>query len=385
MPLHPESIPLSLYVHFPWCVRKCPYCDFNSHASPASLPVANYFSSLKANLFNLQRFVQSRPLISVFFGGGTPSLIAPHYIEEFLDHLAHRYHLASDAEITVEANPGAADSDYFGGYHAAGANRISIGAQSFTDRHLRSLGRIHSAEDIAVAIQRAQDAGFENFNLDLMYALPDQDPLNLRDDLERALSFRPRHISIYQLTLEPGTHFGKFPPELPAEDRVSDMEQIIAGAVESAGYDHYEVSAYSLAGYRCSHNLNYWTFGDYLGVGAGAHSKISLPGGITRMENTRQPNLYMKQVLSGKSYVKTHAVENSALPLEFMLNALRLSSGFSRAIFEQRTGLTFDAVKPPIRTLCSSGLAAFTGDQVQLTHFGGQFLDNVLEAFVDCQ
>ena len=325
--------PLSAYVHLPWCIRKCPYCDFNSHEAGGELPETDYLAALRRDLEAQTQMVASRPLRSVFFGGGTPSLISAATVDAILRALEEAFGFEPGIEITLEANPGASDARRFTGYREAGVNRLSIGAQSFDDAQLRRLGRIHAAHEINDAFAAARSAGFDNINLDLMHGLPAQRPAGAEGDLTLALALEPTHLSWYQLTIEPNTGFHKRPPALPNDDVLADIEDAGFAMLAAAGYARYEISAFARAGYECRHNLNYWRFGDYLGLGAGAHGKHTLADGtLFRTTNTRLPRDYLNAVTP----TRTTDVEEDFF--EFMLNALRLTTGFSPQLFTARTG-----------------------------------------------
>ncbi len=371
----PALPPASLYVHIPWCVRKCPYCDFNSHNRPGEgLPELAYTNALIEDLDCDLPLLQSRRLQSVFFGGGTPSLFAAESIHTFLQALRDRGLLEADAEITLEANPGTAERQRFRDYADAGVNRLSIGVQSFSDALLRNIGRIHSAAEAHAAIEMARAAGFDSFNIDLMYGLPDQSPLQLSADINAALEHQPAHISWYQLTIEPNTVFHRRPPQLPDEDATEDAWLHSAGQLAGLGYENYETSAWSQPGYACRHNLNYWRFGDYLGVGAGAHGKITQDGKILRTRKTRQPDAYLVCDFSDKRH--TTVVPEAELPGEFLMNALRLGEPFSAAQFEQRTGLSLQCIAEFLHRARDRGL--MHEDQLQVTPLGRRYLNELL-------
>jgi oxygen-independent coproporphyrinogen-3 oxidase len=379
------SPPLSLYVHIPWCVKKCPYCDFNSHAQNGALPVDEYVAALLADLDrDLAAFahVRLRPLHSIFFGGGTPSLFAPDAIARILDGVAARLDLPRDAEITLETNPGTVEHGRFDGYLGAGVNRISFGVQSFDDDKLRRLGRIHSAMEVDRAVKSAQDAGYANINLDLMYALPEQTLDGALDDVERALALRPTHVSHYQLTLEPNTLFAVRPPRLPDEDSAWDMQEACQARLAAAGYAQYEVSAYAQDGRRCAHNLNYWAFGDYLGIGAGAHGKLSGAGGVRRRWKIRSPHAYLQHAGTPQRTGGDETVTAEQLPFEFMLNALRLNDGVPLVDFSARTGLPLDAIAAPLREAHARGWLVDDPDRLQATPLGQRFLNDLIEVFL---
>ncbi|HEY0231851.1 MAG TPA: radical SAM family heme chaperone HemW [Dokdonella sp.] len=380
--------PLSLYVHIPWCVKKCPYCDFNSHAQNGALPVDAYIDALLADLDrDLHDFgmaVGARPLHSVFFGGGTPSLFAPEAIARILDGVAARIALPDAIEVTLETNPGTVEHGRFDEYLRAGVNRFSFGVQSFEDDKLRRLGRIHSAAEAERAIQLARDAGVDNFNLDLMYALPEQTLAAAIADIERAIALRPTHISHYQLTLEPNTLFAAQPPPLPDEDSAWDMQEACQMQLAAAGYAQYEVSAYAQAGRECVHNLNYWHFGDYLGIGAGAHGKLSASadGRIARTTKLKLPRSYLERAERGEAFGSAADVAPSQRPFEFMLNALRLNAGVEWRVFEQHTGLTRAALDAPVAAAYARGWLLDDRARLQPSESGRRFLNDLIALFM---
>jgi len=373
--------PLSLYLHFPWCVRKCPYCDFNSYTLNGSLPEAEYLQALLRDLREQAALPQvaGRPLTSIFMGGGTPSLFSPAAIGRVLEEARALIGFAPDIEITLEANPGTIERGRFAEYSAAGVNRVSLGAQSFGAQQLQELGRIHSAAETIRAAEELHAAGVGNFNLDLMYGLPRQDVAGARSDLRQALALGPAHISHYHLTMEPGTVFGAQPPALPGEDSIELMLEECAQELADAGFGHYEVSAYAHEGRQCRHNLNYWTFGDYLGVGAGAHGKLTdvAAGAIVRTTHTREPRRYQ----AGTALV-LRTVNAAELPFEFMMNALRLTAGFDAALFEERTGLRFEQVVPTLLKQQSRGLLARIDGRWVPSLTGQRFLNDLLLEFL---
>lgn len=378
-----ELPPLALYVHIPWCVKKCPYCDFNSHPRPEELPESDYVSALLADLDAELDAVQGRSLASVFLGGGTPSLFSAKAIGRLLEGIRARCPLDAGAEITLEANPGTAEHDRFEGYLAAGVNRISLGAQSFHAERLRRLGRIHGPEDIASAVRMARRAGVTNLNLDLMYALPGQDLAGALEDLERALDLEPEHVSHYHLTLEPNTPFAtRPPPDLPDEDLAWAMQEACQERLAEHGYHQYEISAFARPGRRSHHNLNYWQFGDYLGIGAGAHGKITHPAAdrIVRRAKQRSPRRYLAAQAPAERIAGEHAVPRAERPLEFMLNALRLIDGVPRASFTARTGLTLEGVSGYHRAR-ARGLLADDGTTLRPTALGARFLNDLIGLF----
>ena len=351
--------PLALYVHLPWCVRKCPYCDFNSHALPAAgLPERAYLSALLADLDASAAELGGREVVSVFFGGGTPSLFSAASIGAVLDRLAERLPVAPDVEVTLEANPGTVEHGTFAGYRAAGVNRVSLGAQSFDDTSLGALGRIHAADETVAAVAEIRAAGIDDFNLDLMYALPDQAVEAALADVARAIDLGPTHLSHYHLTLEPGTAFERRPPRLPDEEAMEAMQVGCQEHLAAAGYAQYEVSAYARDGARCRHNLNYWSHGDYLGIGAGAHGKLTdaARGTIVRTERVRQPGLYLAAQTQQQRIAATRIVETGDRAFEFFLNALRLVDGFTLEAFEARTGCSWASVSGVVQQAIERGL-----------------------------
>ncbi|HWG67450.1 MAG TPA: radical SAM family heme chaperone HemW [Rhodanobacteraceae bacterium] len=381
-----ESPPLALYIHIPWCVKKCPYCDFNSHGLRAAMPEREYVAALLADLdADLADFgdaVRGREITSVFFGGGTPSLFAPDSIAAILDGAAARIPFARDGEITLETNPGTVEHGRFDGYLGAGVNRISFGVQSFDDEKLRALGRIHSSHEAEAAVKLAQDAGYANINLDLMYALPQQTLDGALADVERAIAMQPAHISHYQLTLEPGTPFAKRPPPLPDHDAAWDMQEACQARLAAAGYAQYEVSAYAQPGRRCRHNLNYWAFGDYLGIGAGAHGKVSDAHSIQRRWKIRSPVAYLQNAPTPQRIGGDEPIAAGQLPFEFMLNVLRLNDGAPLADFSARTGLPVEAIAARLREARARGWLVADSDRLQPTLLGQRFLNDLIEVFL---
>jgi oxygen-independent coproporphyrinogen-3 oxidase len=381
-----DPIPLALYVHLPWCVRKCPYCDFNSHALPAAgLPEQPYLAALLDDLDHAATAVAGREIVSVFFGGGTPSLFSAQAIGSVLDHVGALLPLARDVEITLEANPGTVEHGRFAEYAAAGVNRISLGAQSFSDDRLEGLGRIHAAGDIGRAVAEIRRAGIANFNLDLMYALPGQDVAGALADLERALELEPAHVSHYQLTLEPDTPFAKHPPRgLPDDDIAWSMQEACQARLAAAGYEQYEVSGYARPGRRCRHNLVYWRFGDYLGIGAGAHGKVTGEPGhaITRTVRVRHPAAYLAAPDRASRVAETRCVGADELPFEFVLNASRLNEGFASVDFERRTGLSPGVLAAPLAQAMQRGLLEAQGSRWVPTSLGRRFLNDLQALFL---
>jgi putative oxygen-independent coproporphyrinogen III oxidase len=378
---------IALYVHMPWCVRKCPYCDFNSHQLKSAQPDSNYIDALLRDFeLELPRIGQ-RHISSIFFGGGTPSLFQPEQFSSLLSELRRRIAFADDVEITMEANPGTIERGRFLGYAQAGINRVSLGAQSFSATALQRLGRIHSADDTHRAVQELRAAKLYNFNLDLMYALPDQSLEEALFDVRTACALEPAHISYYQLTLEPGTVFHSRPPPLPDDDAAWQIQAAGQQLLAEAGYQQYEVSAYARSGARCRHNLNYWLFGDYVGIGAGAHGKITLiePRRVLRTVKPKQPREYQEQIrrAGGASALgETNPVAGSDLPFEFMLNALRLNEGFTVRDYENRTGLPISELRAPLLAGQERGLLAVTASGWQPTDLGMRFLNDLQASFL---
>ena len=376
--------PLSLYVHLPWCLKKCPYCDFNSHEMPggsAAMPEQRYLDALRADLEAALPLVWGRPIHSIFIGGGTPSLFSPEAIDRLLGDIRARLRLEPGCEITLEANPGTFEKDRFRAFRAAGVTRLSIGVQSFNDAHLKALGRVHDRAQALAAVQEAASA-FDTFNLDIMYALPGQTLASLDEDLQTALAFSPPHISIYHLTIEPNTYFAKFPPVVPEEDTAYAMLDHITERTEAAGLHRYEVSAYAKDGHRCVHNLNYWEFGDYLGLGAGAHGKLSFAHRIVRQVRWREPKRYMEQALAGEPVTQETEVPRTELPFEYMLNALRLKSGFALRDFTERTGLPLTAIQQRLEEGERKGLLTRDFARVRPTQRGFDFLSDLQALFL---
>ena len=380
MPTLPAP-PLSLYVHLPWCVRKCPYCDFNSYAVRETLPEAAYVAALERDLESQASEVRGRPIVSIFFGGGTPSLFAPEAIGRVLEAARRHLIVAADAEVTLEANPGTIERGRFAGYRAAGVNRVSLGAQSFDASQLERLGRIHSPQETVRAAEELHAAGLANFNLDLMYALPGQDVTGAVSDVDAALALQPAHLSHYQLTLEPGTQFAAMPPVLPADDVAAEILTACQERIARAGFEQYETSGYASPGKECRHNLNYWSFGDYLGVGAGAHGKLTDSQSCTifRTVQQREPRRYQ----SGSPHALTrNAVASADLPFEFMMNALRLTRGFAVELYGERTGLDWNDLTQKFAALRARGLVAVSAGTCKPTPFGVRFLNEMLLDFL---
>ncbi len=375
------SPPLALYVHIPWCVQKCPYCDFNSHEAGETIPEREYVDALIADLQSALPLIWGRPVVSVFFGGGTPSLLSPEAIDELLAAFRALAMLAPDAEITLEANPGTVEADKFAGFRAAGVNRLSLGIQSFNDRHLKSLGRIHDAAEAIKAAQLARQH-FETFNLDLMYGLPGQTHAEALADIETALSLAPTHLSAYQLTLEPNTRFAAFPPELPEGDICADMQEAIEARLAAAGFANYETSAFACPGWQCKHNLNYWFFGDYLGIGAGAHSKLTMHDRVLRQMRWKHPRAYLENIRNGNAVQEERQIAGDELPFEFLMNALRLADGFHPSLFEARTAQPLAHILPKLKAAEAEGLLEVGPEKIAPTLKGRRFLNVLLERFI---
>ena len=377
--------PLSLYVHLPWCVRKCPYCDFNSHQARGALPFAAYVDALLADLEHDLPLAWGRTVQTVFFGGGTPSLFPPEAIDAFLQRASSLLRFAPGVEITLETNPGTAEHGRFEGYRAAGVNRLSFGIQSFDDGCLQRLGRIHDSAQARNAVKLAQDAGFDNFNLDLMYALPEQTLAMAERDIECAIALQPTHVSHYQLTLEPNTLFAARPPAgIPDDDASWDMQERCQALLAGAGYAQYEVSAYARPGRRCAHNLNYWHFGDYLGIGAGAHGKLTLGAdqSILRRWKSRHPADYLAKAGSPAAIGGDEPIAPQRRPFDYMLNALRLVDGFALPEFEARTGLPREAIASELAQATARGWIRIDGDHVAPTELGQRFTNDVISLFL---
>ncbi|MGD2138812.1 MAG: radical SAM family heme chaperone HemW [Burkholderiales bacterium] len=374
--------PLALYVHIPWCVRKCPYCDFNSHEMRGDLPEEAYVDALVRDLEMALPSVWGRPVYSVFLGGGTPSLFSPGSIDRLLSEVRARLMLVPDAEVTLEANPGTIEAGRFAGFRQAGINRLSLGVQSLNPQHLQALGRIHDRQQALDAIKAASRC-FANVNVDLMYALPEQTLDQATGDLSEVLEYAPQHVSAYHLTIEPNTWFHRFPPPLPEQDAAADMQEAIEALLHERGYQHYETSAFAQAGHQCRHNVNYWRFGDYLGIGAGAHSKISFPDRIVREMRYKQPREYLQRVAGGAPLQVSQVVAADDLPFEFMMNALRLSDGVDRSLFSERTGLPISVIAPQLERAVTLGLMDDSHQRLQPTLKGQRFLNDLLALFLD--
>jgi len=374
--------PLSLYVHLPWCLKKCPYCDFNSHEARGEVAQASYLDALRADLEAALPFIWGRRVHTVFIGGGTPSLFSPDSIAQLIGDIRARLPLEPACEITLEANPGTFERHRFRGYRAAGVTRLSVGVQSFDDTKLAALGRVHDAAQARAAVEEAR-AAFETFNIDLMYALPGQTLAEFEADLATALALEPPHLSIYHLTLEPNTLFAKFPPKaLPDDDTAFDMLDLITARTATAGMERYEVSAFARSGHRCEHNLNYWQFGDYLGIGAGAHSKLSFPHRVIRQTRFRDPDSYVARALAGHAITQDEEVTRDQLPFEFMLNATRLKEGFELTRFSERTGLSLSALQRGLDQAERQRLLARDFARVWPTERGFDFLSDLQGLFL---
>src|SRR5574343_1547601 len=375
------SPPLALYVHVPWCVQKCPYCDFNSHEAGETIPEREYVDALIADLQSALPLIWGRPVVTVFFGGGTPSLLSVAAIDELLAAFRALAMLSPDAEITLEANPGTVEAGKFAGFRSAGVNRLSLGIQSFNDAHLKALGRIHGTDEARRAAQLAGEH-FPTFNLDLMYGLPGQTQEQALTDIETALSFAPPHLSCYQLTLEPNTRFAAFPPELPEGDICADMQDAIERRLAEAGYANYETSAFAQPNRQCLHNLNYWYFGDYLGIGDGAHSKLTLHDRVLRQMRHKHPRAYLESIRSGSALQEDNQVEMTSLPFEFLMNALRLADGFHPSLFEARTAQSLGCILPQLKAAEAEGLLEVGPEKIAPTAKGRRFLNVLLERFL---
>ncbi len=383
-PQFSEAVPLSLYIHLPWCIRKCPYCDFNSHeAAAGTLPEVQYVEALLADLEQSVPLVWGRRISTIFIGGGTPSLFSATAIDQFLSTARGLLNIAPNAEITMEANPGTVEAEKFSAFREIGINRLSIGVQSLENEQLAGLGRIHDRNEAITAVQIARAAGFDNINLDMMFALPEQTSSAAEDDLRALIALDPEHISYYQLTLEPNTYFHKFPPKLPEHDKRSDIAERGHQLLATNGYQQYEVSAFAKPGSQCQHNINYWEFGDYLGIGAGAHGKITdqAAGTIRRTVKPRQPKQYMhnmaKQIESSSRDIPV-----ADIPFEFFLNALRLNNGVSKDLFTLRTGLGLTHIDPIVTQLRTEGFLSENENGIQASEFGRNFIDDIAQKFL---
>lgn len=373
--------PLSLYVHFPWCVKKCPYCDFNSHEANGAFPEDEYLSALRADLEMALPLIWGRKIYTIFIGGGTPSLLSAAGLDRLLSDIRTLLPLDGAVEITMEANPGTFEAEKFKSYRASGINRLSIGIQSFNARHLQALGRIHDGDEARRAVDIAA-SNFDNFNLDLMYALPAQTLNEARQDVQTAISYAPPHLSLYHLTMEPNTVFAKYPPNVPDDDTSADMQDMIEQETSAAGYQHYEVSAYAQPKRQARHNLNYWQFGDYLGIGAGAHTKLSFPHRVIRQARYKQPKSYMEQMRLGNPIQEEKEITRDELGFEFMLNAMRLVEGVEVNMFAERTGMPLNAVERALNEAEAKGLLYRDHKTIKPTVLGQRFLNDLQEMFL---
>ncbi len=373
--------PVSLYIHIPWCLRKCPYCDFNSHEARGEMPEQDYIAALTADLEAALPLIWGRKIYTVFFGGGTPSVFSAEGIEQILAAVRARLPLSAEAEITLEANPGSFETEKFRAFRSAGINRLSIGIQSFNPAHLKALGRIHNGDEARRAIDIAREH-FDNFNLDLMYGLPGQSIDEAQADIAAALAVAPPHLSVYHLTLEPNTYFHRYPPSLPDDDITAEMQKNAEDALAGGGYRHYETSAFAQPGRQSRHNMNYWTFGDYLGIGAGAHSKISFPDRILRQARYKQPAQYMAGAVAGNAVQESHDIGGDEVGFEFMMNALRLNNGFPLLLFEERAGVPLTSVLKELDLAESKGLITRDHQRVEPTALGRRFLNDLLQIFL---
>ena len=383
MTIVPTPIPLSLYIHIPWCIKKCPYCDFNSHEVKNDIPEERYLESLIKDLENELPNIWGRSIESIFIGGGTPSLFSAKGIDKLLRSLRERLNIRPNIEITMEANPGTFEQDRFSGFRQAGINRLSIGIQSYNDQHLNALGRVHGSEEALNAANIVQTAGFDNFNLDLMFGLPKQTISEALDDLNQAILAKPNHISWYQLTIEENTLFHYSPPPVPNDELIWEIQQQGQKLLSEAGYEQYEVSAYAQQNQQSKHNINYWEFGDYLGIGAGAHGKITMPdGSITRHTKFRHPEEYMKKALDNQSRSTEKPLKKDDVIFEFMLNIARLKTGFTTELFEQRTWLEFSEIEGKLETLINDGLILKNENHYRPSEKGYLFVNDIVNRFL---
>ena len=373
--------PLSLYIHFPWCVRKCPYCDFNSHEAKGAFPEEEYLDAVRLDLEQSLPLIWGRKIYTIFIGGGTPSLMSAKGLDRLMSDVRTLLPLDGACEVTMEANPGTFEAEKFRSYRASGINRLSIGIQSFNGRHLKALGRIHDDTEARRAVEIAH-ANFDNFNLDLMYALPSQTLDEAREDLATALAFKPPHLSLYHLTMEPNTVFAKYPPTLPDDDASADMQDMIAIETAAAGFGHYEISAYAQPGRKARHNLNYWEFGDYLGIGAGAHSKISFPHRVLRQARFKQPKSFMEAARAGNPVQEEYEISRADMGFEFMLNTLRLTGGFAPNLFGERTGMSINAIDKTLNAAEAKGLLYRDHQIIRPTELGQRFLNDLQQMFL---
>jgi len=375
--------PLSVYVHIPWCIHKCPYCDFNSHEFKGQNIKDNEmaYTQMLIKQIGSHQFETNRPIQSIFFGGGTPSLFSPQSFEKIIQALKQKFSLADSCEITIEANPGTIDKQYFYGYREIGINRMSLGIQSFNDKHLKKLERIHNQKEAYDAATLAIKL-FDNVNIDLMFALPNQTLPELNEDIEEAINLHSTHLSYYHLTLEPNTYFYNHPPALPDQDESAEFSDLIKSKLMEAKFEHYETSAYAAPENKCNHNLNYWKFGDYLGIGAGAHSKITNDFNITRFSTYKNPKQYIKEANNHSYIQEEHLINKNDIPFEFMMNALRLNDGFTIDLFEQRTGLSLSSIDSEIKLCVKKGLLEKNNGTIKPTLLGQNFLNDLLQIFL---
>lgn len=381
MPIFTEQLPLSLYIHIPWCVQKCPYCDFNSHTLKDKLPEELYVDALIEDMQQHTDKLGQRPIQTIFIGGGTPSLFSGQAMGSILNAVAKHLSLSANAEITLEANPGTVDQKHFADYRAAGINRLSLGVQSLQDQKLKLLGRIHDRNQAGRAVKIAKDAGFDNFNVDIMFGLPQQSHKEALQDLRDALNFESTHLSWYQLTIEPNTVFYSKPPTLPPDDDIWEMQLAGQELLAQHGLKQYEVSAYAQRSRQCLHNLNYWQFGDYLGIGAGAHSKITYNNQVIRFAQVRQPASYLDA--SKRQNMKINVITEKDLAFEFMLNALRLTDGVPRELFTAHTGIPVDSIQPQLDQACEKGLLENNQTHIKPTELGRKFLNDLVGMFLE--
>ncbi|MCL4112659.1 UNVERIFIED_CONTAM: hypothetical protein GTU68_052106 [Idotea baltica] len=376
-----ELPPLALYIHIPWCIQKCPYCDFNSHARAETLPEDRYIDALLNDLSQQISFVQNRSLVSIFFGGGTPSLFSAKSFDRLLTEIEKLIPFSFNIEISLEANPSTFEINKFSDYKKAGINRLSIGIQSFQTDKLVALGRVHSSKEALIAIDNAHEAGFDNFNIDLMHGLPNQSVSDALADIATAINYAPSHISWYQLTLEPNTIFWRYPPNLPSDEALWEIQAAGQDLLEKHQYKQYEVSAYAQKDKQARHNINYWSFGDFIGIGAGAHGKITFDdGNIIRLQNVRQPESYLDE--NSPFFAQRKAIAINELPFEFLMNALRLTQGVPRELFFQRTGLPLKKISATLKDACNKGLLADSSKQLVATRQGQLFLNDLLQFFL---
>lgn len=375
-------VPLSLYIHFPWCIHKCPYCDFNSHTASNTLPEEEYIQSLIRDLEQELPHIWGRRLHTIFIGGGTPSLISPEGMQKLLTHIQKLLPVRPNMEITMEANPGTFEQERFAGYLDAGISRLSLGVQSFNPQHLKSLERIHDHNEAHAAFNTSQAVGFNNINLDLMFGLPEQSIEEALQDLQQAIDHQPQHISWYELTLEPNTLFHHSPPALPDPDTVAEMQEQGLALLKKAGYARYEVSAYAKTGKQCQHNLNYWEFGDYIGIGAGAHGKYTQDGNVTRYAKVKHPRDYMEAAQNNQARSTSSTLNDQDKLFEFMLNALRLKEGVAKTLLYERTNLDEAFVEPQLASIQEKGLLAMSNDHIVTTEQGWTYLNQTIEEFL---